>query len=79
MTLSVKNEDKIIFNKDTDITWINSHIKAEAIHHRQVTSQINGMSNILNTVSEELQFLDMTKNYVECWVNVFNHFYKNSV
>ncbi len=64
-------DGKTIFPNNEDLNWMNAHIKAEVIHHRQATDIESGLVRIASTAEEQQHFLALIEEYIECWVNFF--------
>jgi hypothetical protein len=71
---AVEVDGKKLFPHRDDLVWINSHIKAEVVHHRQVTDTENGMMCIASTPEEQQEILMLSKEYVDLWGDVFDEF-----
>lgn len=69
--------DQAVFPHRDNLSWMNAHVKAEVIHHRQATDEESGLVRIANTVQEQQLLIDMTQEYIEGWVGFlasFEHF-----
>lgn len=64
----------LLFPTEPDLAWINSHIKAEVIHHRLVKDTDGGMSQIARTFEEQQEYLDLTAEYIEAWEGAMHDF-----
>lgn len=64
-----------IFQSRENLSWITAHIKAEVIHHRQVTHDDNGVMNIVNTIKEQEELFFLAEEYINSWKGVFEDFY----
>ena len=74
---SLTYDNQKVFPNLNDLAWINAHIKAEVVHHRQVKDEENGgMVLIASTPEEQRKFLVLTKEYIECWSGALHDFEK---
>lgn len=63
-----------IFQSETDLAWIGSHMKVEEIHCEQVSNTTFGMTGIATTIEEIDELLTLTEDYADAWAAVLNDF-----
>lgn len=69
----VEFQGKKIFASAKDLTWIHSHIKAETIHHEQVSNEYAGVMKIAESLEEKNTILSLTHEYAKAWSEALNH------
>lgn len=65
------NGAKVFKNRD-ELSWIYTHIKAEVIHHQQVTDHQSGVTQIAISPHEQQEFIILTKELIDSWAGFFN-------
>jgi len=65
---------KPVFAGKRDLAWVDTHIRAEVAHNRQVCDDDSGMTSIADTVERELEFLQSTERSAQLWQSVLYDF-----
>lgn len=61
-----------VFKTRDELAWIYTHIKAEAIHHQQVTDHDAGITQIAISPHEQQEFMLLTKELIDSWAGFFD-------
>lgn len=63
-----------VFPDLKDLAWVNAHIRAEVIHHRQVKDAQGGVSYIADNFEEQQELLSLTEEYIDAWAGALEDF-----
>lgn len=74
MYANLQVDGAAVFPHRDDLAWMNSHVKAEVIHHRQATDDDSSLVRVANTSAEQEHLLATVQEYIDCWVDFLNSF-----
>lgn len=62
------------FQSGASLAWMDSHIKAEVEHHKEVRDSETGMANIADTPSKQAEMVSLAREYIANWAGALADF-----
>ena len=73
LAASTIDGEKLFTGRD-DLAWIDTHIRAEVIHARDVRDGETGMASLAVSEPEQQRLLALTRHYAHLWNEVLEDF-----
>jgi hypothetical protein len=69
MLPKVLADGQAVFTSADQLTWLDSHIRAETSHAQQVSDDESGMTGVVTTAAEAEEFIQLVGEYAANWSN----------